>query len=49
MQCLTFFYMFHFQKESGIAEVPDRITPNIAVDDKVIKPILQSLYFELIA
>ena len=27
-------------------EAPDRITPKLAVDDKVFKPILQSLYFE---
>jgi hypothetical protein len=38
--------LFHFQKEAGIPDAPDRITPNLAVDDKVVKPILQSLYFE---
>jgi type I restriction-modification system DNA methylase subunit len=38
--------LFHFQKEAGIPEAPDRITPNLSVDDKVVKPILQSLYFE---
>jgi len=38
--------LFHFQKEAGIPEAPDRITPNLLVDDKVVKPILQSLYFE---
>jgi len=37
--------LFHFQKESGVSEEPDRITPKLAVDDKVFKPILQSLYF----
>ncbi len=37
--------LFHFQKESGSSEAPDRITPNLAVDDKVFRPILQSLYF----
>jgi methylase of polypeptide subunit release factors len=37
--------LFHFQKESDVSEDPDRITPNLAVDDKVFKPILQSLYF----
>ena len=37
--------LFHFQKEAGVSEAPDRITPNLAVDDKVFKPILQSLYF----
>jgi hypothetical protein len=37
--------LFHFRSESGISEAPDRITPKLAVDDKVFKPILQSLYF----
>jgi type I restriction-modification system DNA methylase subunit len=37
--------LFHFQKESGILEAPDRTTPNLTVDDKVFKLILQSLYF----
>jgi hypothetical protein len=38
--------LFHFQKETGIAEAPDKITPNLEIDDKVVKPILQGLYFE---
>jgi hypothetical protein len=38
--------LFHFQKEAAIAEAPDRITPNLDVDDKVVKTILQGLYFE---
>jgi len=37
--------LFHFQKESGVSEDPDRITPKLAVDDKVFKLILESLYF----
>jgi hypothetical protein len=37
--------LFHFQKESGVSEDPDRITPKLAVDDKIFKSILQSLYF----
>ncbi|MDE2321155.1 MAG: Eco57I restriction-modification methylase domain-containing protein [candidate division NC10 bacterium] len=37
--------LFHFQKETGVPEDPDRITPKLAVDDKVLKSILQSLYF----
>ncbi len=37
--------LFHFQKESGISDEPDRITPKLVVDDKVFRPILQSLYF----
>jgi len=37
--------LFHFLKESGVSEDPDRITPKLTVDDKVFKPILESLYF----
>ncbi len=37
--------LFHFQKESGVSEDPDRITPKLATDDKIFKPILESLYF----
>ncbi|OPZ35004.1 MAG: Type IIS restriction enzyme Eco57I [Spirochaetes bacterium ADurb.BinA120] len=29
-----------------MAEAPDRLTPCLKIDDKAIKPILQSLYFE---
>ena len=38
--------LFHFQKESGISDEPDRITPALTIDDKVLKPILQGLYFQ---
>ena len=38
--------LFHFQKESGVSDAPDTLTPRLAVDDKTLKPILQSLYFE---
>ena len=38
--------LFHFQKELGVLEAADRITPSLMIDDKVFKPILQSLYFE---
>ena len=38
--------LFHFQKEQDTDDEPDRITPKLAVDDKVFRPILQSLYFE---
>ncbi|MBM4081440.1 MAG: restriction endonuclease subunit M, partial [Planctomycetes bacterium] len=38
--------LFHFQKENGVSEPPDRITPKLMVDDRVFKPILQGLYFE---
>ena len=27
--------LFHFDKEPGVSEAPDRITPKLAVDDKV--------------
>jgi hypothetical protein len=37
--------LFHFEEEDGISEAPDRLTPRIEVDDKVLKPILQGLYF----
>jgi hypothetical protein len=38
--------LFHFQKETGVQEAPDTLTPRLAVDDAALKPILQSLYFE---
>jgi type I restriction-modification system DNA methylase subunit len=38
--------LFHFEKEPGVSEVPDSLTPDLSVDDNVLKPILQSLYFE---
>jgi len=38
--------IFHFQKEEGVSEQHDRLTPALTIDDKVIKPILQNLYFE---
>jgi len=37
--------LFHFHKEQETDEDPDRITPTLTVDDKVFRPILQSLYF----
>lgn len=37
--------LFHFHKEAGVADAPDQITPKLIVDDKVLKPILLSLYF----
>jgi hypothetical protein len=37
--------LFHFQKEAAVAEAPDTITPRLAVDDRVLRPILQKLYF----
>ena len=37
--------IFHFTAEKETPEPPDRITPGLVLDDKVFKPILQSLYF----
>ena len=37
--------LFHFQKEPGVSDASDTLTPRLVVDDKVLKPILQSLYF----
>ncbi len=37
--------LFHFQREQGVSDPPDKITPALTVDDKVLKPILESLYF----
>ena len=38
--------LFHFRKEAQAGEEPDRITPGLVIDDRVFRPILQSLYFE---
>ena len=38
--------LFHFQKEPGTIDEPDKITPKLMVDDKLFKSILQRLYFE---
>ncbi|MCX5682457.1 MAG: N-6 DNA methylase, partial [Planctomycetota bacterium] len=38
--------LFHFQKEDGVSEAPDQVTPRLAVDDEVLRPILERLYFE---
>ena len=35
-----------FSERGGVSEQPDRLTPALTIDDKIIKPILQSLYFE---
>ncbi len=37
--------LFHFDKEKGFAEEPDRLTPNLAIDDKVLKDIIGNLYY----
>lgn len=37
--------LFHFQREKGRSEKPDELTPHLTVDDKVLKPIVSSLYY----
>lgn len=37
--------LFHFDEEPGVESEPDRLTPRLVVDDKVLKPILSDLYF----
>ena len=37
--------LFHFEDEPDRPEPPDKLTPNIAIDDKDLKWILHSLYY----
>ena len=37
--------LFHFREEKGRDESPDAITPKLDIDDKVIKQIIQNLYY----
>ncbi|MHC1737930.1 MAG: TaqI-like C-terminal specificity domain-containing protein [Ignavibacteriaceae bacterium] len=37
--------LFHFAKEKDIKEDPDNITPALSIDDKVLKEIIDSLYY----
>ncbi len=37
--------LFHFKKETGRTEGPDALTPQLAVDDKILKGIIKSLYY----
>ncbi len=37
--------LFHFEDEPGRATSPDKLTPNIAIDDKDLKWILHNLYY----
>lgn len=37
--------LFHFSDEKGRAGAPDILTPSLALDDKVIKDIVQHLYY----
>ena len=37
--------LFHFRPEKGRAEPPDRLTLDLAIDDKALKEIFRSLYY----
>jgi hypothetical protein len=37
--------LFHFSREKGQAEEPDTLTPNLSLDDKVLKDIIGHLYY----
>lgn len=37
--------LFHFRPEKGRSEDYDRLTPGLAIDDKVLKDILRGLYY----
>jgi len=37
--------LFHFREEKGRGETPDNITLKLDIDDKVLKQIIQSLYY----
>jgi type I restriction-modification system DNA methylase subunit len=38
--------LFHFHEEKAVGDEPDILTPNLQVDDEVLRPILGSLYGE---
>ncbi len=37
--------LFHFEQERERAEAPDTLTPGLAIDDKVLKDIIEHLYY----
>ena len=37
--------LFHFRYEKGISEQPDKLTPNLNIDDAVLKGIIKNLYY----
>ncbi|HKK18474.1 MAG TPA: DNA methyltransferase, partial [Opitutales bacterium] len=37
--------LFHFKAEKGRDDAPDRLTPELALDDKVLKDIIKHLYY----
>lgn len=39
--------LFHFKTETTRSTEPDRLTPSLAIDDKVLKEIIRELYYPL--
>ena len=37
--------LFHFKREQGRHEPPDELTPGLDLDDKLLRDILQNLYY----
>ena len=37
--------LFHFRQEKDQTELPDKLTPNLIIDDKPLKDILKTLYY----
>lgn len=37
--------LFHFREEAGISESPDAVTPDILIDDAVLRKIISHLYY----
>ncbi len=37
--------LFHFRREKDIAEPPDTIMPDLAIDDKALKDVIANLYY----
>ena len=37
--------LFHFNEERGRAEAPDTLTPGLEIDDRVLKDIIEHLYY----
>lgn len=37
--------LFHFRSERGVTGAPDRLTPNLTIDDDVIRGIVKGMYY----
>jgi len=37
--------LFHFKQEKGRQDAPDRLTPDLQLDDKVLKDVIKHLYY----